>query len=143
MIYEEMPKDFDSVFEVVSCIVECDRKMLLLHRQDHKPQGGTWGEPAGKMDEGEDIYGALFREVNEETGLKLTDVTYHKKYFVRFPDYDFVFHSFHKVLDGLEHIVINDNEHKDFRWVDPKEALKMPLMTDEDMRIKLFYGIDE
>lgn len=143
MIYEEMPKDFDSVFEVVSCFVEHDGKILLLHRQDHKPQGDTWAGPAGKLDDGEDIHEAIKRETEEETGILLRNPKHFKKLFVRFSDYDFVYHIFHEVLDELQDVVLSQGEHKDFIWVDPAEALNMPLMEDEGDCIKLFYGIDE
>jgi len=142
MIYEEMPEDFDSSCEVVSCFVEHDGKILMLHRQDHKPQGDTWAGPAGKVDEGEKLKEALMREVFEETGVELQDPKYFKKLFVRFPDYDFVYHIFHEMLDELGDVVLSEEEHKDFRWVEPSEALEMPLMLDEDACIKLFYELE-
>jgi len=142
MIYEEIPEDFNSKFEVVSCFVEHEGKILMLHRQDHKPQGDTWGGPAGKVDEGEEIYGALKREVFEETGVELKDPQHFKKLFVRFPEYDFIYHIFHELLDELPEINLREEEHKDFNWIEPKDALDTNLMMDEDHCIKLFYGIE-
>ena len=55
MIFKERPPNFSSEFDVASCFVEHDGEILLLHRQDHKPEGNTWGVPAGKVDEGEEI----------------------------------------------------------------------------------------
>jgi 8-oxo-dGTP pyrophosphatase MutT (NUDIX family) len=142
MIYEEMPEDFESVFEVVACFVEHDGKILMLHRQDHKPQGDTWGGPAGKVDEGESIHEALKREVFEETSIELKDPKHFKKLFVRFPDYDFVYHIFHELLEELVEVNLREEEHKDFDWVSPKDALGMNLMLDEDDCIKMFYNIE-
>lgn len=142
MIYEEMPGDFDSAFEVVSCFVEHNGKILLLHRQDHKPQGDTWGGPAGKIDEGEDIHEAIRRETEEETGIFLKDPIYFKKLFVRFPEYDFVYHIFHEMLDELPEVKLCKTEHKDFNWISPRDALGMNLILDEDFCIKLFYDLE-
>jgi 8-oxo-dGTP diphosphatase len=142
MIYEEEPENFEPVFEVVSCFVEVDGRILLLHRQDHKPQGGTWGCPAGKVDEGENIGEAIVREVMEETGLELPEANHFKKLFVRFPDYDFVYHIFHSPLEKELGVSIRKEEHKNFQWIAPSDALGLPLMLDEDLCIKLFFGIE-
>lgn len=143
MIYEEMPEGFNPVCEVVSCFLEHDGKVLLLHRQDHKPQGNTWAATGGKVDEGESLHDAIKREAMEEIGIALKDPKHFKKLFIRFPKYDFIHHIFHEVLDELQDVVLSLGEHKDFKWVEPAEALKMPLMEDEGDCIKLFYEIDE
>jgi ADP-ribose pyrophosphatase YjhB (NUDIX family) len=67
MLYTNKPEVFDPKFDVVSCFVEYKGKILLLHRQDHKPQGNTYGVPAGKVDAGEDIWTTVRREIEEET----------------------------------------------------------------------------
>jgi ADP-ribose pyrophosphatase YjhB (NUDIX family) len=51
MISKNKPENFTPKFEVVSCFVEYKNEILLLLRQDHKPQGNTYGVPAGKIDE--------------------------------------------------------------------------------------------
>ena len=142
MIYEEMPEDFNSSFEVVSCFVEHNEKILLLHRQNHKPQGNTWGGPAGKLEGGEDIHEAIKRETKEETGISLKDPRYFKKLFVRFPDYDFVYHIFHEMLDEFPEVKLCEEEHKDFNWINPRDALGMNLILDEDFCIKLLYDLE-
>ena len=50
MIYNEQPNNFIPDIEVVGCLVECDGKIVLLHRQDHKMEGDKWDLPAGKID---------------------------------------------------------------------------------------------
>ncbi|MFH1358770.1 MAG: NUDIX hydrolase [archaeon] len=141
MIYQEKPSLFNSKFEIVSCFVEHNGKILLLHRQNHKPEGDTWGVPAGKLDSEESITKAIIREIQEETGLiiPLNQIVYFKKVYVKYPSYDFVYHIFHTKLDNQQKIIINHNEHKDFNWISPKEALKIPLIQDLDACIKLFY----
>jgi hypothetical protein len=43
MLVSDKTKDFNPKFEVVSCFIEVEGRILLLHRADHKPQGNTWG----------------------------------------------------------------------------------------------------
>ena len=86
MIYKERPQNFNPKFEVVSCFVEYNGEILLLHRQDHKPEGNTWGVPAGKVDDGENLLESMVREIKEETGFLLpsSQLSYFEKVFVIF-----------------------------------------------------------
>jgi 8-oxo-dGTP diphosphatase len=141
MIYKKEPKNFNPRFEVVSCFVEHDGDILLLHRQDHKPEGNTWGVPAGKIDKEEQLLNAMVREMREETGLDMApeSFSYFDKVFVRFPEYEFIYHMFHTKLAQKPQITISSGEHKDFLWISPKKALDMNLMRDLDACITLFY----
>ncbi len=141
MIYKERPQDFNPKFNVVSCFMEYDGKILLLHRQDYKPQGNTWGVPAGKVDAGEEILETMIREIWEETGFKLTSsqLSYFGKVFVKYPDYDFVYHIYHTELAQKNKVVMRRKEHKDFKWLSPKDALNLPIIQDLDACLKLFY----
>lgn len=142
MIFEEMPEDFDPVCEAAICFVEYSGKVLVLHRQESKPEGGKWGFVGGKKKDGESIHETVIREVWEETGISLRNPTHFKKLFFRYPYRDFVCHIFHEVLEKKEDIVLCDDESKNFMWVTPQEALKMPLLLDGADCIKLFYGIE-
>ena len=143
MIYKNQPKDFNKKFEIVSCFVEHDGEILLLYRQDHKPQGNTWGVPAGKVDKGEDILQSMIREIKEETGLVLPSLqlSYFTKLFVKYPDYDFVYHMYHTKLNEKQKVTVKNEEHKEYKWISPQNALNMPLILDLDACIKLFYKL--
>jgi 8-oxo-dGTP pyrophosphatase MutT (NUDIX family) len=143
MIYKEKPQSFDPKFDVISCFVEYNGEILLLHRQDHKPEGNTWGVPAGKVDAGENILEAMTREIQEETGFVLPSqqLSYFGKVFVKYPTYDFVYHIYHTKLEQKQKVVINHAEHKDFKWISPENALNMSLIQDLDACIKLFYEL--
>jgi 8-oxo-dGTP diphosphatase len=141
MLYITKPKNFNARFEVVSCFINSDGKILLLDRRYNKPQGDSWDLPAGKIDRGENKYEALKREVKEETGL---DITYHGlKYFrqvyVKYPEYDFIYHMFETNLRDEPNIRINNEEHKGYKWVTPQQALQMNLIRDLDKCIEMFY----
>ncbi len=143
MIYKERPQNFNPEFDVVSCFVEHDGEILLLHRQDHKPEGDTWGVPAGKTNAGEKIIEAMIRELREETGLRLPSsrLSYFGKVFVKYPDYDFIYHIYHTKLNQRRKVAINHKEHKNFGWISPENALNKRLIQDLDACIKLFYEI--
>jgi len=143
MIYKERPQNFDSKFDVVSCFVEYNGEILLLHRQDHKPEGNTWGVPAGKVNDGENILKAMNREIQEEAGFVLpsSQFFYFGKVYVKYPNYNFVYHIYHAKLNQKQRVAINHKEHKDFRWISPKNALNMSLIQDLDACIKLLYKL--
>lgn len=143
MISRSKLKNFKERFEVVSCFIEHEEEILLLHRQDSKPQGNTWGVPAGKVDKGETLEKAIKREIEEELGLAIdsTSLNYFDKFFVRYPDYDFIYHVFHLPIKERPVINLNFDEHKGSIWKTPRESLKLELIPDEDFCIKTFYSV--
>jgi len=63
-------------------IIEGDR-VLITRRPDHKPQGGLWEFPGGKLNSGESPEEALEREMMEELELtirvdRIIDALYHR-----------------------------------------------------------------
>ena len=83
----------------------------------------------------------MVREIQEETGFVLpsSQLSYFGKVFVKYPDYDFVYHIYHTKLNQRQKVAINHKEHKDFKWVSPENTLNMPLIQDLDACIRLFY----
>jgi 8-oxo-dGTP pyrophosphatase MutT (NUDIX family) len=71
MLYKTKPENFNPKLIVVSAFLQYRGKFLLLKRNDSKPEGNTWGMPAGKIDKSESIYEGVIREVHEETGVKI------------------------------------------------------------------------
>ncbi len=143
MLYLKKPEGFNPTLEAVGCFVEYDGEILLLHRQDSRPQGNTWGIPSGRMDDGEALMEAVCREIREETGYVIPPpkVSHFAKTYVRFSDYDFVYHIFHTRMDEKREVLRNPREHKDSMWTSPNAALSLPLIQDLDSCIKLFYKI--
>jgi len=143
MIYRNEPKNFVPKFEVVSCYVEHDGEILILHRQDCKPEGGTWGLPAGKIDEGENEFEAMIREVYEETGLavKSNDLEYLERLYVVYPTYQFIFYIFRLPVTVKPPIKISVSEHQEYRWAKPEDVLKLSLVPDCDECLKLSYNL--
>ena len=146
MVFLDQPIDFKPKYIIVGCLFECGGKILLLHRQSHKPQGDSWGIPAGKMDPedlGDEVV-ALSREVFQETGIMLDKNILQKinVFYVRYPEYDFVYHYFKYTFSEKPTILINSGEHSEYQWVAPNEALQLPLIPDEDFCLKYARGIE-
>lgn len=143
MISRTPIEGFNKKFDVVSAFIDYKGETLLLHRQEHKPQGNKWAMVAGKVDKGEDLLDALIREIDEEIGVKVTkeQCKYFEGYYVRYPDFDFMYHVYHIPLSEKPLLNMNLEEHKDHQWIAPKDALKLDLIQDEDSCIKWFYGV--
>jgi len=143
MIYQNIPEDFAPKFEVVSCYLEHDGDILLLHRNDTKPEGNTWGLPAGKLDGNEDTAVAMAREIFEETGVNidLSRLEYLDKVYVKYPSYSFIYHMFKLTVESKPEIKISPQEHKAYQWLSPHQALELSLIQDLDECIRLSYDI--
>ncbi|HEY5236727.1 MAG TPA: NUDIX hydrolase [Rhabdochlamydiaceae bacterium] len=146
-VYLEKPADFNPKAEIVGCCyLHYQDKILLLHRQDFKSEGNRWGIPGGKLNKGEPLIDAIIREVFEETGYHLEREKVHHigKLYIKVPNFDFEYLMIQYQLP-IEHpsdVKINFKEHKGFTWVTPKDALKMDLITDEDICIEICFGLD-
>ncbi|KND51170.1 MAG: pyrophosphohydrolase [Parcubacteria bacterium C7867-001] len=143
MIFDTEPADFSARMQVVGCYVEHAGRILLLRRHEKKPEGGTWCVPGGKIDAGEAVLEAAIRETEEETGYRIPPelITEHEMVFVRYPTVDFTYKLFHAKLDERPHIILRPNEHTDFRWVLPHDALTFALIEDEGACIRRIFKI--
>lgn len=144
MFFLEPPEKFNPAFETVGCFCEFDNKILLLLRQDDKPQGNTWGMPAGKIKERDkSLAHAMQREFLEETGNIVLPqfFIYFNMIYVRYPDVDFLYHTFHLILNRQIGVKIDQREHKAFDWFYPEQALTIPLIPVLPELIRYFYKI--
>ena len=55
----------------VGVVFDQSGRILIARRPDHLHQGGLWEFPGGKVDKGETVEEALFRELLEEVGIKI------------------------------------------------------------------------
>ena len=145
MISKIKPDNFNKKFDVVGCFIIHDGKFLILHRQDYKPQGNTWGVAGGKVhSDDKDFNHALSREILEEVGIQInpTELKPIVSYYVQYPEYDFIYHTFHyDAGENIPTVLLTTDEHKDYKWVTPEESLKLDLIPDEDECIKDFFKI--
>lgn len=113
----------------VGCFVEYDGKFIILRRQHHKPDGNTWGLPAGKLDEGESDEDAMMREIEEETGYKgnKNQLELLGEYIFEYPDLFLEFPTYRLVLDHPIEVIHRPDEHQGSKWVTAEEC---DAMTD-------------
>lgn len=141
IIFETPPEDFSSKVEVVTCFCQVGETFLLLQRNEDKLVGGMWSLPGGKVDPGETLEQAVVRELLEETGIVAKDPEFKMTRYVRGDVLDFVLHIFVvRLPKNPEKIVLCKDEHQDFKWVTPKEALEMNLVPGSKEYIALVYG---
>lgn len=55
----------------VAVITDEQHRVLITQRPYHRPHGGCWEFPGGKLEEDEPSEAALIREVREEVGLTI------------------------------------------------------------------------
>jgi 8-oxo-dGTP pyrophosphatase MutT (NUDIX family) len=111
--------------KVVGCFLEYDGRFVLLHRLSHKPDGDSWGLPAGKVDPGESAEAAIIRELHEETGYKaqLSQLKFLDEH--RFFMPSGTTNDFAAYRDAPHDVVLETRSHSAFIWVSPKEAYAM------------------
>ena len=144
MITDIEPKNFNEKFQAIGCYIEHDGKILFLKRNEAGVGFGQWNVPGGTVNESEDVIAAIIREVHEEIGVALDEdkIEYITKTYCIYPEYRFIYHLTKYKVDRKPKIKMND-EHTEFMWLTPQEALKLDLIPDEDYCIKKAFGIDE
>ena len=130
-VYETKPEGFTPLVEVSGCYLEAEGRLLLLKRSQACSQGGKWGVPAGKIEQGETPEEGAKRELFEETGIVVpcgSKFQYVHTLYVRQPHVEFSFHVFKVDVDSTLHVHLND-EHEGFIWATDEEINEMPLVA--------------
>ena len=122
-------EDSQPPIATVGGLIFNSRNEVLMIRT-HK-WSGLWGIPGGKIKWGETSEAALRREIQEETGLKVSDIRFvlvqdciHSKEFYK--DAHFVLLNYTCRCQGKPEVVLND-EGREFRWVKMAGAKRMKL----------------
>lgn len=129
-VFDERPHDFQPQVEVGSCFLEIGGKILLLQRATGKLEEERWGLPAGKIEIDETTKKGAIRELFEETGIEVTDLTlvhFLKTFYIRKSEIDYLFHLFKVELNEIPGVKLS-SEHQDYKWVTMQQAQKMDLM---------------
>ena len=99
-------------------IVDADNRLLMMKRSD----SGCWGPPGGAVELGEVVETAARREVREETGLELGELSFFGVFsgpelFYRYPNGDEVYNVtiVYLTRDWRGEVRLN-GEHTDWRW---------------------------
>ena len=113
-------------------LIEQRGKYLVLRRRDGRYLGGQWDIPGGTVEAGESPAEAAVRECIEEAGIVSTvgpEVAHYEN--ADTEGRPLVFHTLTYLLQpasSVLDVVLRPDEHDDFRWVLPGDALEMPLV---------------
>jgi nucleoside triphosphatase len=126
---------------VGAVIINEDGQVLLVQSNNWK---NMYCIPGGHIELGETLESALKREIKEETGLEVYDISFlglqesiyndshiHKKHFI--------FLDFVCKTRGCE--VVLDEESQKFLWVDIRNAFSLPLVTSTKKVLKKYIEI--
>lgn len=118
-------------------VIDRQNRVLILHRALHDAYPGWWDVPGGSVDPGENPTRAARREVFEETGLRLGEMTLFdsdshldakkNRQYVRL-----LYHA--KYAGGA--IRVNPREHSEFRWVTRNQPGKIKLVPSVRKRFQ-------
>lgn len=126
---------------IANLLVVQDGKVLLLK----KPRRGWYVAPGGKMEAGESVYSAAFREFTEETGA--TPVEPHLKgvYTMVIRDEEnsrtldeWMLYTF--MAPGLEGVPYEENREGKLEWHDVGELDTLPMAEGDRMNLKFAAG---
>jgi 8-oxo-dGTP diphosphatase len=115
-----------SVISVVCALIERDGQVLVAQRPPHKHLPLKWEFPGGKVETGEDPATALEREIQEELGCRLVNLTRLPSSFHEYPDRTI------EMLPFLAQLAPGSpephaHEHVALKWVEPAELLTIDL----------------
>jgi len=118
-------------------------KILVLREAatyDEGTNGGRYQLPGGRVEPGENIFDALKREVQEETGLQIE---------VGQPIYA---GEWSPVIKGVQHQIVGmffvcnasennvrlSHEHDSYKWIDPTDSPELHVISPDDKAIQSY-----
>jgi 8-oxo-dGTP pyrophosphatase MutT (NUDIX family) len=131
--YIEKPLDFKTELEVSTVFMECQGKLLLLHRAQCELSPETWGVPGGKVEQGETPLEGLLREIKEELNLDPNpqSLQFVRSLYVRHPKIKYQLHLFRWLLDSIPSITLDPKEHHNYLWQPIEAFADLPLLEGQ------------
>lgn len=130
-VHEKQPEEFNPQVQVAACYLEIDNKLLLLQSTSTKSEPETWGVPAGKLEKNESPEEAARRELFEETGISICQLSQMQSLgslYICKPEIDYIYHLFRVKLDKMPEVCLSE-EHQSYRWASLKDIESMHLMS--------------
>ena len=133
------PPDFSLKAEVAAVLPLIQDQVLLLQRVPTHPQANLWCSPGGKMIPGETPSIAAARELKEETDIEVdaTALISLGKFYVRYPNGDYIFHLFKTHLLSLPEVKIDPQEHQSYCLCPLQDVSSLALTPGLDECIEL------
>lgn len=105
-------------------------EILILQRKSDDFLGGYYELPGGGVDNGETLYDAVERELNEETLLRLIEVTHYFGHFDYTDNRNKPTRQFNFIVNADLSGKIELSEHQSYAWVNEEQLHNYPI-TDE------------
>jgi 8-oxo-dGTP pyrophosphatase MutT (NUDIX family) len=132
-----IPKKSFAIVGQKALVINPKNQILLLQRSEKSGLGGKWSLPGGALEHNEEPFGAMKREIDEETQLVVKDLKpFHVKSYLD-EDGNFVVIIGYECKTDSEIVQLNW-EHDDFRWLTKQEALMLDLTPDGKTFIDFF-----
>jgi 8-oxo-dGTP pyrophosphatase MutT (NUDIX family) len=144
MISDKKPEGFKAEFEATGCyIIYGDNTLFLKRAETDDGYQDLWGTPGGKLDN-ETPKENILREIEEETNIRINETDKNLKFimktFVTYPKVKFIYHVFTYKIYTMPKVILSE-EHSEYKWITPKDALKLNLVLDEDWCIKRVFAL--
>ncbi|MDI6708290.1 MAG: NUDIX pyrophosphatase [Candidatus Thermoplasmatota archaeon] len=108
------------MIHVVSCFIIKDNKILILKRSDSvRTYKGKWATVSGYIESNEEPFETAIKEIEEEIGLKESDVALVREGNLIYVDDDWVVHPY--LFKTSSDKIKTDWEHVEYKWIKPKE----------------------
>jgi len=132
-----VPKKSFAIVGQKVIILNPRNQILLLQRSEKSGLGDKWSLPGGALEHNEEPFGAIKREIDEETQLVVKEIKpFHVKSYLN-DDGDFVVIIGYVCQTDSEAVQLNW-EHDDYKWLSKQEALKLNLTPDGKTFIESF-----
>lgn len=140
--YIEKPSDFGAELEVSTVFMECQGKLLLLHRAHRELSVEAWGVPGGKLEKGETPLEGLIREIWEELRLDPDpkELEFIRSLYVRHPKVKYRLHLFRWPLTAIPSITLDPKEHRNYLWQPIEAFTDLPLLEGQLEAFKFVYA---
>lgn len=131
-----VPKKTYALVGQKAILLNRENKILLLQRSEKSGAGRKWSLPGGGLEDKEEPFSAIKREIKEETKLEVKDI---KPFNLRSYTYqnDFILIVGY-VCSAIDENVVLNWEHDNYKWLTTKEALKLELTDDARYFVEVF-----
>lgn len=114
-----------------------DKVLIIKRAGDHRKD--EWEFPGGRIDQFEEITEGLKREIREETGLKNISIERALRFWhiyrgEKTKDNEIFGFTFSCTTSDTQ-VTIDPEEHSEFQWVHPSEAIA--LIADDGVRMDI------
>ncbi len=132
---------------IAACAVVRNGRLLVVRRSPNDPYGpGLWEIPGGVVEAGETYETAARRELREETGLvggTLRLVRSHvswslSRHYLQLHERDYLV-----VRRSRAPVRLDPAEHSEFRWVDRREASRLPTLPQKRTTFRIAFDAVE